>query len=101
MHIGDGEDEEEEEEEDEDEEECASEEENQVSVLKNCFLAMVDTLSKQVWEKKVCFIFPSVLKQGLVSYVLFLIICKCSEINKTLQIKREKSREVAAHGSVY
>jgi len=45
--LGDGE---EEEEEEEDEEECASEEENQVSVLKNCFLAMVDTLSKQVLE---------------------------------------------------
>jgi CO dehydrogenase/acetyl-CoA synthase beta subunit len=45
--LGDGEGEEEEEEEEEDEE-CASEEENQVSVLKNCFLAMVDTLSKQV-----------------------------------------------------
>lgn len=43
--MGDGEDDEEDE---EDEEECASEEENQVSVLKNCFLAMVDTLSKQV-----------------------------------------------------
>jgi CO dehydrogenase/acetyl-CoA synthase beta subunit len=43
--LGDGEGEEEEEEEEEDEE-CASEEE--VSVLKNCFLAMVDTLSKQV-----------------------------------------------------
>jgi hypothetical protein len=43
--MGDGE---EEEEDEEDEEECASEEETQVSVLKNCFLAMVDTLSKQV-----------------------------------------------------
>jgi len=40
----------EEEEEEEEDEECASEEENQVSVLKNCFLAMVDTLSKQVLE---------------------------------------------------
>jgi CO dehydrogenase/acetyl-CoA synthase beta subunit len=38
----------EEEEEEEEDEECASEEENKVSVLKNCFLAMVDTLSKQV-----------------------------------------------------
>jgi hypothetical protein len=46
--LGDGE---EEEEDEEDEEECASEEENQVSVLKNCFLAMVDTLSKQVLEQ--------------------------------------------------
>jgi hypothetical protein len=44
--LGDGEGEEEEE--DEEDEECASEEENKVSVLKNCFLAMVDTLSKQV-----------------------------------------------------
>jgi CO dehydrogenase/acetyl-CoA synthase beta subunit len=46
--LGDGEGEEEEEEEEEEEDECASEEESKVSVLKNCFLAMVDTLSKQV-----------------------------------------------------
>jgi CO dehydrogenase/acetyl-CoA synthase beta subunit len=48
LGDGEGEEEEEEEEEEDEDEECASEEENKVSVLKNCFLAMVDTLSKQV-----------------------------------------------------